>query len=195
MTDVGEDQVQVIAAAFELVARDADVGEENGEGSQDAGRLVVARFKQVRQRELGELSRARGNEIDQEQPEPAAGRLPERGEAIAVGVFSSGKERSMLADPGSEKCQNEDKCGERSARDQIVGFGFDAGGLIDRHRQELANDNEQPKQRHRVATCARFLSGPAGLRAVYRMRRRGRRAGLTRPGGVVTLTLRGGAAR
>ena len=81
--------MQHVAAALELIAGDADVGKENGEGAEHARRLVVAGLKQVGQRELRELARARRDEIDEQQAKPSAGRLPQRGESVAVGVLSA----------------------------------------------------------------------------------------------------------
>ena len=57
--DVGEDEVEDVAAADELVAGDGGVGEEDGDDAEDARGLVVAGFEEVGDGELGELARAR----------------------------------------------------------------------------------------------------------------------------------------
>jgi hypothetical protein len=44
---VGKDEVQHIAAALELIAGDGHVGEEDGDGAEHAGGLVVARLEKV----------------------------------------------------------------------------------------------------------------------------------------------------
>ena len=56
---VRKDEVQHVAAALELVAGDADISKEDGDGAEDARGLVVAGLEQVRQGELGELAGAR----------------------------------------------------------------------------------------------------------------------------------------
>src|SRR5665213_2199316 len=98
--------MQYVAAALELVARDSDIGKEDGEGAEHAGSLVVADFKQVRQRELRKLAGARRNEVDEQKTQPTACRLPERRKTVSVGVLCSGKERAG-ADPGSEQREHE----------------------------------------------------------------------------------------
>ena len=59
--------MQDVATAFELVARDPHIGEENRKRPQHPRGLVVARLQQIRQRELRELPCPRRNEIDQQQ--------------------------------------------------------------------------------------------------------------------------------
>ena len=112
---IREDEVKNVAAAFELIAGDADVGKKNGEGSEDAGGLVVACFEKIRQRELGEFAGSRSNEIDEQEAEPSAGRLPQSGESIFVGVFGSG-EQGAGADPGSQQREYENERREASAQ-------------------------------------------------------------------------------
>ena len=60
----GEDEVEDVAAADELVAGDGSVGEENGDDPQDAGSLVVPGLEQVGDGELGEFARARSDKVD-----------------------------------------------------------------------------------------------------------------------------------
>ncbi len=98
--------MQHVAAALELVAGDADVGKEDGNGAQHARRLVVAGFQKIGQRELREFARARRNEVDQQQPQPAPGRLPERGKAVLVGVLRPGEE-APRADPRGQQREHQ----------------------------------------------------------------------------------------
>ena len=91
-----------IAAAFELIAGDSDVGEKDGKRSEYARRLVVAGFKQIGQSELREFPRAWGNEVNEQEAEPSTGRLPQRGIAVFVGIFRTCKQRAG-ADPRSQQ--------------------------------------------------------------------------------------------
>ncbi len=89
--DRGEDEVENVAAANELIARDGSVGEENGDDAEDAGDLAVTCFQQVGDGELGKLAGARSNEVDKEKPSPAPGPLPESGEPVSIGIFRTGE--------------------------------------------------------------------------------------------------------
>jgi len=92
--ELREDQVQDIAAAYELVAGDGRIGEQDRDDTKDAGGLVVARFEQVGNGELRELASARRDEIDQQQPGPSAASLPQRREAVAIGVLRAAEQRA-----------------------------------------------------------------------------------------------------
>ena len=139
---VREDEMQNIAAALELVAGDAHIGEEDSESAEDSSSLVVARLQQIGESELGELSRAGRDEVDEQQAQPAAGGQPEGREPIAVCVLRAGKQRSR-ADPRREQREHQDQGRQRTAGDEIVGLGFDARGAIDGHRQENGDDDRQ----------------------------------------------------
>ena len=86
--------MQHVAAALELVAGDAHISEEDGNSAQHPRRLVVADLEQVGQRELREFARAGRDEVDEQQPQPSARRLPQRGKTVLVGVLRPGKQRS-----------------------------------------------------------------------------------------------------
>ena len=139
---VREDEVEDVSAALELIAGDADVGEEDGDGAKDAGGLVVAGFEQIGEGKTRETPGARSDEVDKQQADPAAGRLPESGETVAVGVFGSGKEGAG-ADPGSEKREDQDHGGQGAAGDEVVGLGFDEQGAGDRNGQQHGNNDGQ----------------------------------------------------
>ncbi len=85
--EVGEDEVQDVAAADELVAGDCGIGQDDGHDAEDAGGLAVAGFEQVGDGELGELAGAGRDKVDEQQPGPSSGALPERDEAVVVGVL------------------------------------------------------------------------------------------------------------
>src|ERR1039458_8282529 len=121
-----------VAAALELVAGDGHVRDEDGDGAKDPRRLVVARLEEIGKRELGKLASTRRNKVDEQKPQPAAGRLPESGKAVFVGVLSASKERAR-ADPRGEQREHENNGGERAASDQVVGLGLDAEGAEDGH--------------------------------------------------------------
>ena len=89
-----------VSAADELVAGDGGVGEEDGDDAEDAGGLVVAGFEQVGDGVLREAAGAGGDEVDEGEAGPSSGGLPERGEAVAVGVFGAAEQRAG-ADPAS----------------------------------------------------------------------------------------------
>ena len=92
--DGGEDEVENVAAADELVAGDGGVGEEDGDDAEDAGGLVVAGFEQVGNGELGELAGAGRDEVDKQEPGPAAGPLPQSGKAMFIGIFRAAEKRA-----------------------------------------------------------------------------------------------------
>src|SRR5579871_2272020 len=52
--DIREDEVEDVAAANKLVARDGGVGEQDRNDAEDAGGLVVASLEEVGDGELGE---------------------------------------------------------------------------------------------------------------------------------------------
>ena len=116
----GEDEVEDVSAADELVAGDGGVGEEDGDDAEDAGGLVVAGFEQVGDGVLGEAAGARRDEVDEGEAGPSSGGLPERGEAVAVGVLGAAEQRAG-ADPGAEQGEDEDEGGQRAAGDEVVG--------------------------------------------------------------------------
>ena len=155
--------MQHVAAALELIAGDADIGKENGESAEHARGLVVAGFEQIGQRELRKFASARRNEVDEQQAEPAAGRLPERGKAVAVGVFRPGKERSG-ADPRSEQREHKDEGRQRAAGDQVVGLGLHTGSAIECDGQQR-NDNDGQNNDIELGHPCGFLAG------VYRIAR------------------------
>ena len=74
-------------AADKSVAGDGGVSEQNSDDAEHTRGLVVSGFEQVGNGELGELACARRDEVDQQQPGPAAAALPERYEAMSVGIF------------------------------------------------------------------------------------------------------------
>ncbi len=113
-----------VSAADELVGGDGGVGEEYGDDAEDARGLIVAGLEEVGDGVLGKLAGAGGDEVDEEEAGPAAGGLPEGGEAVFVGVFGSAKERAG-ADPGAEEGEDEDVGGEGAPGDEVVGLGFD----------------------------------------------------------------------
>ncbi len=63
----GKIRCKHVAATLELVAGDADVGEQNGESTQHARGLVIANLKQVGQSELSELAGTGSDEVDEQQ--------------------------------------------------------------------------------------------------------------------------------
>ena len=115
--------MQDVAAADELIAGDRGVGEEHGDDAEHAGGLVVAGFQEIRDGELRELAGARRDEIDEGEAGPSAGGLPERGEAVVVGVLRAAEQRAR-ADPAGEQCEDENECGKRAAGDEVVGLGL-----------------------------------------------------------------------
>ena len=89
---LGEDEVEDVSAADELVAGDGGVGEQDGDDAEDAGGLVVAGLEQVGDGVLGEFAGAGRDEEDEQESGPSAGGLPEGDEAVAIGVFGSAEE-------------------------------------------------------------------------------------------------------
>ncbi len=91
---VGEDEVEDVAAADELVAGDGGVAEEDGDDAEDAGGLVVAGFEEVGDGVLGEFAGTGGDEVDEEEAGPSSTALPEGCEAVFIGVFGASEERA-----------------------------------------------------------------------------------------------------
>ena len=131
-----------VSATDELVAGDGGVGEEDGDDAEDAGGLVVAGFEEVGDGELGELAGAGGDEVDEEQAGPAAGGLPEGGEAVFIGVFGA-SEKGAGADPGAEEGEDEDVGREGASGYEVVGFGFDLGDAGERNPEEGDDDEAE----------------------------------------------------
>ena len=128
-----------VAAADELVGGDGGVGEEDGDDAEDARGLVVAGFEEVWDGELGELAGAGGDEVDEQEAGPAAAALPERGEPVFVGVFGAAEEGAGT-DPGAEQGEDEDKGGEGTAGNEVVGFGLDLGNAGERNAKKSEDD-------------------------------------------------------
>src|ERR1035437_720875 len=139
---VGEDEVEDISAADELVAGDGGVGEEDGDDAEDAGGLVVACFEQVGDGELGEASGARGDEVDEGEAAPSSCALPEGREAVLVGVFGAAEQRAG-SDPGAEESEDQDEGGERASGDEVVGLGLDLAEARERDGEEGCDDEDE----------------------------------------------------
>ena len=146
--EVGEDEVENVSAADELIAGDGGVGEEDGDDAEHAGGLVVASFEQIGDGELRELARARRDEVDEQQTGPAAAALPERGEAVLVGVLRAAEQRAR-ADPAREQRKDQDKRGQRAPGDEVVGLGLDLAEARERDGEQR-NDNEAENNRVKI---------------------------------------------
>ncbi len=83
--------MQHVAAGLELVAHDHGVRNHNGNRGENSCRSVVARLEQIRNRILREPPRPSRNHRDHDQSGPAARRLPQRGESVAVSVLPTRK--------------------------------------------------------------------------------------------------------
>ena len=92
--DRGEDEVENVAAADELITGNGGVSEKNGDHAEDAGRLVITGLKQIRNGELRELPCAWRDEVDKQKPGPAACGLPQSGKAMLICIFRTGKQRA-----------------------------------------------------------------------------------------------------
>ena len=79
------DDVQDQSTGAELIGGDHCVRDDRDEGAQQARPVVIAQLQHVRDRQLFELARAAGDEIDQAERDPNAGVEPERREAFAIG--------------------------------------------------------------------------------------------------------------
>ena len=140
--DGGEDEVENVAAADELVAGDGGVGEEDGDDAEDAGGLVVAGLEQVGDGELCEFAGAGRDEVDEEKAGPAAGGLPQRGEAVFVGVLGAGKERAG-ADPRREQREDENEGWKRASGNKVVCLRFYLGDAGKRDNQQGCHDESK----------------------------------------------------
>ena len=134
--------MQDVAAADELVAGDGRVGEEDGDYAQHARGLVVPRFEQVGNGELGELARAWSDEVNQQKPGPAAGGLPQSREAVIVGVFRTAQQGAR-AEPAREQREHQDEGAEAAPGDEVISLGLHAANAQQRDRQEGYNDNAE----------------------------------------------------
>jgi hypothetical protein len=139
---VGEDEVEDVAAADELVAGDGGVGEEDGDDAEDAGGLVVAGFEEVGDGELGEFAGAGGDEVDEEKAGPSTAALPEGYEAVFVGVLGASEEGAR-ADPAGEQSEDEDEGWKGAAGDEVVGFRLDLAETGEGDREEGQDDDGQ----------------------------------------------------
>ncbi len=139
---VGEDEVEDVAAADELVAGDGSVGKEDGDDAEDAGSLTVAGFEEVGDGVLGEFACARGDEVDEQKPGPSATALPEGYEAVFVGVLGT-TEEGAGADPAGEQGEDEDEGGQGATGDEIVGLRLDLAETGEGDREEGQDDDGQ----------------------------------------------------
>ena len=138
--NLGEDEVKNVAAADELVAGDDDAGDYDGDAAKDSGGGIVPGLQQIGNGELGEAAGAAGNEGNQNEAQPTAGGLPERGETIAVGVFGAAKQAAR-ADPGREQREDQHGPRESAAGQHEVGFVANQPGLVDGDGQERRDDD------------------------------------------------------
>ena len=120
---LGEDQMKDVAAGAKLIRSNRGISEEDCDGGEDAGGGVVACFHEVGDGVLRELARARRDKVDDQQPDPSAGGLPQAREAVTEGVFGAGKQAAR-ADPGREQRGHEHIGRERPTCDEVVGLGF-----------------------------------------------------------------------
>ena len=134
-----ENEVQDVAAAGELIAGNGSEGEQNGDDSQYASGLVVARLEQIGDGELGKLARTRRNEVDEEQSRPSAACLPQGSEAMLVCVLRAA-EKGSGADPRGQQRKHQDVSGKRSPGHEIVSLCLDAAKLQDGNREQRDND-------------------------------------------------------
>ena len=140
--DRGEDQVEDIAAADELIAGNGGVREKNSNDAENAGGLVVTGLKQIGDGELRKLSRAWRNEVDDQKAGPTACGLPESREAVLIGVLGAGKQRAG-ADPRAQKRENKDNGGQRPAGNKVVGLCFYLGDARQRDPKQSENDEAE----------------------------------------------------
>ena len=140
--DDREDEVQNVAAADVLVAGDGSVGEKDREYAEDTGCLVVASLQEVRDGELRELSRARCDEVDEQQAGPAAAGLPQGGEAVFVGVLRAAQQGAG-ADPAGEQCKDQNESTQAAPSDKVIRLGFYFSEPRERNAQQSDNDDAQ----------------------------------------------------
>ena len=157
--DGGEDEVEDVSAADELVAGDGRVGEEDGDDAEDTGGLVVAGFEQVGDGVLGEVARARRDEVDEREAGPSSSSLPECGESVLVGVLSASEEGAG-ADPRTEQREDQDEGGEGAACDEVVGLGLDLAETRERDGEERDDDDGENDsvEIHRVRSGSLVVS-------------------------------------
>ena len=121
---LGEEEVKDIAAADELVTGDSRVSKEDGDDAEHASSLAIPCFQQIGNRELGEFACARRDEVNKQQTSPSAPGLPQRREAMPIGVLRAAQQRARPY-PTTEKRENQHKRRQRTPGDKIVGFGPD----------------------------------------------------------------------
>src|SRR5271154_168471 len=90
--EIGEDEMEDVAATDELVTGDGGVTKEDSDDAEDAGELVVAGFEGIGDGVLGELAGAGGDEVDEEEAGPSAATLPEGCKTVFIGVFRAAEE-------------------------------------------------------------------------------------------------------
>ena len=180
--------MQNVAAAGQLIARDRGIGKEDRDHPQHPCRLVVAGLQQVGNRELRKLAGTRRNEVDQQQPSPSAARLPQRREAVLVGILRSAQQRPR-ADPRRKQRKHQHKRRQRPPRHQVVGLGLHPAQLHQRHGKQREYDcNEyggvQVHSHSFIRSRTLWLNVRVYRKAVER--RSGTAANPTRPPAVTT---------
>jgi len=66
------DDIQHPSSTTKLIAHDGDIGDDGGDSGQDTGPVVVAGLQNVRYRELSETPDPPGDEVNDDESQPAA---------------------------------------------------------------------------------------------------------------------------
>jgi hypothetical protein len=140
-----------------LIGSDGSVSEQNRDGSEDAGGRVVSGLQQIGQSVLGEFSRARSDEINNQQPDPSASRLPKRGESIAKRVFRARKQTAG-ANPRAQQSGDQYIGWKVASRNKEVRLVFDQTASENADAEKDSDDDYQDdeikiQQRLLFQTC------------------------------------------
>ena len=150
---------------------------------------------------MRKLACARSNKVDEDEPEPSTGGLPECGKSIAIGVLGPGKQRAG-ANPGRKQRKDQNRRRKRAASDKVVGLGLYPQGAEDRNSEQDGDYDGQNCNLKLGHAGAAFTVVPTGHLPSW-SRGLSQCTGwsawlltcLTLPSPLVKLTMRGGAAR
>ena len=158
-----KNQMQNVAAAGDLVARDRRICEQHRNHTQQPRRLVITRLEQIGNRVLGEVPRPRRDEVDEQQPGPPSATLPQRGETVIVGILRATQQRSR-ANPRREQREDQHKRRQRPARHQVVSLGFHFAHAGQRYGKQRKDDNPKNDcvQGHLCSGVSRKSTGANG---------------------------------
>jgi hypothetical protein len=129
-----------ISTAYQLIAGNGGVAEQNCDDPKNTRGLVIASFEQIRNRKLGKFSCTRRDKVDQQQAGPAAPSLPKRGKSMLISILGPAKQRART-NPARQQREHQNKRRQRAACHKVVGLGLHLAKTGERNRKQADDNN------------------------------------------------------